>query len=314
MRATAIAGLIFSVSTMSSAGAQSTPSSMPSYAEYLQVNQQGRQQFALDMDNDSLLLTRADGFYTSGNHLISQRVLAKKDHSIVYAWELGQDLYTASDINLRPEQLSPVDHPYAGWLYLGLKREQIQHEGQSLRLGLDVGCFGACAGGEWTQVHLHRLLRQALPQAWNTQLHSEWGAILNAAWRPHAWTLGRNTELNSQVSGRFGNIFSDASVQLQIQYGQWAHSPLAKKQLVFARAELRAVAYNASVQGAYFHQLDHALAPKRLVPEIEFGCQIQDQKWGLNASIIRRGNEIQTLANSSGAQNFARFRISYLLD
>ena len=110
---------------------------LPSTSEYQQVQAQGRSQFVVDVENDSLLMNKDDGFYTSGIHLILNKTLRMPSQSISYGWHFGQDLYTASDIKLKPEQISPVDHPDAGWIYMGVFRELQNSDGSGLRLGLE---------------------------------------------------------------------------------------------------------------------------------------------------------------------------------
>jgi hypothetical protein len=286
---------------------------LPSSAEYAQVKDQGRSLITVDIDNDSLLLTRRDGFYTSGNHLFVKNVLNTKDRSVAYTWALGQDLYTASDIKLLPNQLSPKDHPYAGWLYVGLAREEVRGDGSSTKLGLDMGCLGPCAGGEWTQIHLHRLLQQPLPVAWSTQLKQEWGAVLSAAWSPARLQVNPDLDISGKWKSHFGNIFTDASLEMSTRYGRLNALPEQAASYVFLRGEARAVAYNASLQGGYFNHQTISITPQRLVPEVEFGYQYRNEKWGFLASVMRRGNEIKELREAQGAQNIGKIQISYAL-
>ena len=91
----------------------------PSLTEYQLVQEQGRLTWSLDVENDSMLLKKDDGFYTSGLHLQRKQALVSDNQVLSYRWQLGQDLYTASDIKLKPAQLQKQDHPYAGWLYFG---------------------------------------------------------------------------------------------------------------------------------------------------------------------------------------------------
>jgi hypothetical protein len=73
------------------------------------------------------------------------------------------------------------------------------------------------------------------------------------------------------------------------------------------------VAYNASLQGGYFNHQTISITPQRLVPEVEFGYQYRNEKWGFLASVMRRGNEIKELREAQGAQNIGKIQISYAL-
>jgi hypothetical protein len=288
---------------------------LPSASEYQKIQTQGRTQLILDIQNDSLLLKKDDGFYTSGNHLIISKTLRLPTQAISYGWHFGQDLYTASDIKLKPAQISPVDHPYAGWIYTGVFRELQNRDGSGLRLGLDVGCLGPCAGGEWTQTNLHQALNQPLPQAWSTQLQQEWGLVFNAELAPARWNLVQDMDLASRFKVRVGNIFTDARTELMWRYGRLNDIREDKASFIFARGELRANAYNATLQGGYFNNQSLAMHPRRVIPELEIGYQYRGDgdTWGFYASVIRRGSEIKELSNAKAAQNFARIQFIYTL-
>ena len=286
---------------------------LPSMHEFEKVSTDGRTVFGLLIDNDSLLLKKEDGFYTSGNQLSFGKALTTSSQSITYGARIGQDLYTASDIKLRPEQISSTDHPYAGWLYGGVFRETSDASGQGSRLSLDIGCLGACAGGEWTQNHLHRLLNQPLPQAWSTQLQQEWGAVLAAVWSPSRWVLNQNLDVSPRLKARLGNIFTDASLDVTARLGQLSQLPLQPASYVFLRGEMKVVGYNATLQGGYFANQSLAIGPRRSVGEMELGYQWQSASYGLSASVVRRSSEINELSHSVGAQNFARLNFHYAM-
>lgn len=284
---------------------------VPSLDEWSRVSASGSTVLKLAIDNDSLLLKRDDGFYTSGNQILISKVLNLDNLSLSYGWKIAQDLYTASDIKLYPNQLSPIDHPYAGWLYTGIFKELSNSNGQGWGLGLDLGCLGPCAGGQATQTQLHKLINQPLPQGWNTQLHQEWGVVLSGEWRPARWSLHQHVDVNPSVKARFGNIFTDASLGSTLRLGRLNALPEQPCSYGFLRAEVKAIAYDATLQGGYFSNQQLAVHPKSAVAELEFGYQWRGATYGLYASIIRRSNEIKELDNSMGAQNFARIQFIY---
>lgn len=283
----------------------------PSVSEYEHINTQGKTNWVVDVENDSLLLKRDDGFYTSGNHLWRQSNLREANRLTSYRWTLGQDLYTASDIKIKPSQLSRFDHPYAGWLYFGLSREQQASDGRSYAVGFDLGCLGPCAGGEWTQTHLHQLLNQPLPQAWNTQLKQEWGVVAKLSYAATRLAISNDADLQVRAAARVGNIFADMNSDVLLRWG--ALNALSTDAASFwqARVGLRAVAYNATIQGGYFRRQNLAVSPKRLVPEAELGYVYQGSQWQFLAAVIRRGNEIAELKNAEGSQNFAKISLGY---
>ena len=273
---------------------------------------EGKATWLLNIDNDSFFLNRDDKFYTSGIQIARQYQLRDAAQSTTMGWRFGQQLYTASDIKLTPAQVGPPDHPYAGWLYFGVYKDTHHGNGTYLRLGLDLGCLGPCAGGWWMQSTLHHILNQPLPQAWSTQMRNEIGAVLYAEVAPTRWLLGHSMDVTPVLHGRFGNIFSDAGGGVTLRVGRLNTLPNDPAWYGFVRADERLVAYNATLQGGYFSSNNqYTVAPKRLVGEAEIGLVWNDAPYGFNASIIRRGNEIRDLRNELGMQTFMRLQFSY---
>lgn len=273
---------------------------------------QGRVRNEITIDNDSLLLNRDDGLYTSGLQFDRQYQLRQAQGTLAYGWRIGQALYTASDIKLAAAEVGPPDHPYAAWLFAGAYHGFAADDGSTARYGFDVGCIGPCAGGEVTQTNLHRLLRQPLPQGWARQVSNEAGLVVYGDVAPLRWQLRRDIDLTPNFHGRFGNIFTDAGVGLRLRAGQLDRAQGQSQLLGLARIDVKAVAYNATLQGGYFSGANaHTVAPKRVVGEIELGAQWQYGNVGLRASVVRRTNEISGLANAIGTQNFVRVLFSY---
>ena len=236
----------------------------------------------------------------------------ESEQSTRYGWRLGQELYTTSDVKLRPAQISRPDHPYAGWLYAGLFREARQLDGGYSRLGLDIGCLGPCAGGEWTQTNLHRLLNQPLPQGWSTQFRNEFGAVLYGELAPPRWTYSNWFDAAPSLHARLGNIHTDAGAGLLLRAGKLNSFPDQPALHGFLRVDGRLVGYNATLQGGYFSgDPAHAVQPRRWVGEAEIGVLWNQDSYGVKVSIVRRGNEIRELSNAAGGQNFARVQFLY---
>lgn len=293
-----------------SAQAQSV---LPSIEEYRQVQAGGVTVLALTIDNDSLLMKRDDGFYTSGNQLALRTIWNAPGRSIAYGWHIGQDLYTASDIKLAAQDLQAIDHPYAGWLYLGAFKEFSDAAGRGGRIAIEFGCLGPCAGGARTQTGLHRILNQPLPQAWSTQLQREWGLVLAGEWSPGRWNAGSSLDLAPRFKTRLGNIFTDLSIDASLRLGQLNSLPQQSANYAYLRGELKLIGYDATLQGGYF--ADQALGARlrRNVGELELGYQWQSGRYGLSAAVLRRSSEIKQLSNAIGAQNFARLQFNYAL-
>ncbi|MGV8892276.1 MAG: lipid A deacylase LpxR family protein [Burkholderiaceae bacterium] len=286
--------------------------------DFQTVMAQGKSSIALDIDNDSLLMNRNDGFYSSGVRLTQQYALdvagavGSASHLVTYGWRIGHEMYTASDVKLPPTQVRAPDHPYAAWLYGGLFREKRRVDGAYTRLGFDLGCLGPCAAGEWVQTNLHRLINQPLPQGWSRQMKNEFGAVLYADIAPARWSLQSWLDLQPSVQGRFGNIFTDVTAAVTLRAGILGDLPAAPTQHLYLKLGARAVGRDASLQGGYFSKDNlHTVRPQRLVAQAEAGLQWVRPPFALQAAIVRRSNEIRDLPGSDGAQNFVRLQLVY---
>ena len=273
---------------------------------------EGKSSTMVDIDNDTLLLKRDDRFYTSGMGITQQYARRGAGATAIVGWRIGQEQYTASDIKLPPAEVMPPDHPYAAWLYAGVFKETRRADGGHLKLGLDLGCLGPCAGGEWAQTNLHRVINQPLPQAWSKQVRNEFGVVLHADFAPLRWTPATWIDATPNLHARFGNIFTDAGAGLIARAGQLNLPSDQSATYGFLRLDGRVVGYNATLQGGYFSSGNpHTVKPKRTVGEAEVGLQWTQAEYGVRLSVVRRSNEIDGFANAIGAQNFARLQFSY---
>ena len=272
----------------------------------------GRPTTTLDIDNDSLLLNRADGLYTSGLRIGQNYRVRDGEGWRSAGWRVGQQLYTPKDTQARPEQLGPFDRPYAGWIYGGMYYRLERIDGSELAFGLDLGCLGPCAMGRQSQEGLHQLLDQPQPKGWGSQLSTEFGAVAHVGARGPAWQLARSVDLRPGVAARIGNIFTDLSADVTLRGGQLHPVPGASTVYGFVRGSVRAVAYDATLQGGMFSRdPGRTVEPKRFTGEAEAGVQWQSNRWAVRVSVVVRGNEIRGLGAAEGQQDFLRLSISY---
>lgn len=280
--------------------------------EYHDVSETGRTSHIVDIDNDTLLLNRNDGFYSSGMRYTNLVAKREQGSVTIFGWRVGQELYTASDIKLAPAQIPARDHPYAAWLYAGFFRDVHRADGTRTSVGIDIGCLGPCAGGEWTQTKFHQVIDQPLPKGWSTQVRNELGLMLYGDISPVRWTPRTWLDVTPGFHARFGNIFTDAAASMRVRAGQLNIFPGDPTFHAFFRAELRAVAYNATLQGGYFSRNNpRTVEPKRWGGEADAGVEWRRGQVGIIAALVRRSNEIRDLANAAGTQNFLRLQFSY---
>ena len=274
--------------------------------------EEGRPVSTLEIDNDSLLFSRADSFYTSGLRYSRGYRLNTGEGWRFAGWRLGQQLYTPSDVRIPPARLNPLDRPYAGWLYGGFFYTVINADGSELAFGLDVGCLGPCAGGRATQSFIHKVLDQPEPRGWSSQQGHEPGVVLRVGGRAPFWRFHPNADLRPGISLRAGNIFTDLSAEATLRAGRLQVSADGAGLYGFARGSVRVVGYDATLQGGLFSDMEaRTVRPKRFTAEWELGLQWQQRSWACRLSVIRRGNEIVGLPESLGQQDFLRLVVSY---
>jgi hypothetical protein len=282
------------------------------FDDYQRARKEGVTTHVLDIDNDTLLLNKNDGFYTSGLRYTQIHTMNGAGQMTSFGWRIGQELYTASDIKLPPALIGPPNHPYAGWLYGGLYKEVHREDGTHLRVGVDVGCMGPCAGGYWTQTNFHRVIDQPLPRGWSKQVRNEAGVVLYGDMAPVRWQVGQHADITPGVNGRFGNIFTDVGVGVTARAGRLDALPNGRALYGYVRTDVHAVGYNATLQGGYFSSGNpHTVEPKRVVGEAEIGMMWREGPYGARLGLVRRGNEIRDLPNSIGAQNYLHLQFSY---
>ncbi|HEY0846303.1 MAG TPA: lipid A deacylase LpxR family protein [Noviherbaspirillum sp.] len=281
-------------------------------AEYRHVMARGQVSHVVDIDNDTLLLNREDGFYSSGMRYSYVSTLRESGKRTTFGWRIGHEMYTPSDIKLPAALVAPPDHPYAAWLYGGFFRDERRMDGSGMRWGVDFGCIGPCAGGEWVQTEFHRVLDQPLPRGWSKQVRNEPGIVLYADYSPFKWSPLKALDVTPGVSARLGNIFTDIGANVMIRAGQVNDMPGESTLHGFLRADMRAVGHNATLEGGYFSDNNpHVVEPRRWVGEAEAGVAWRRGRFGVQAGLVRRSNEIRGLPNSVGAQNFLRLQFSY---
>ncbi len=280
--------------------------------ELRRIFAQGRSTTTLDIDNDSLLLRNDDGLYTSGLRLSQSFRLRSREGWRSAGWRVGQQLYTARDTQLRPEDLQRLDRPYAGWLYAGMFYRVEAVDGSELAFGLDIGCVGPCAQGRRTQDLLHSVLNQPEPQGWSSQISNEFGAVAHVGGRGPYYPLGRHADLRPGIAARIGNIFTDVSGDLTLRAGDLRPSTSGATAYGFLRAALRGVAHDATLQGGWIgSESRRTVSPRRVTGELEAGIQWQWLHWALRLSLVARGSEVRGVGYSDGGQEFLRLSISY---
>jgi hypothetical protein len=137
-----------------------------------------------------------------------------------FTLSVGQEVYTPEDkTRTIPD---PEDHPYAGWLYTGIKLQQTDAK-EADTLELQLGIVGPAALGEQAQNLSHKLINNKSSNGWDHQLHNELGIILayEHRWRNHAdeliWNL--NADLIPFAGFALGNVHTNLNSGTAVRLG-----------------------------------------------------------------------------------------------
>ncbi len=221
---------------------------------------------------------------------------------------LGQDIYSQnSRLNTT---VNPDDRPLGALLYLQAGQSVISRSvgGKSnhAMAKLEIGITGPAALGEQVQNGLHDILGVAQVQIWGNQIRPRLGINLHLACTTQlakADPEGRTPlVLNARYELSVGNLLTQAGIGLAVAAGPDARqmnmprparlaNPIVRKVRhwgVIAGASLRAVAYDASIDGdTYGYQSRVSSQP--LQGDVFIGLTASiGERWQLTYALIRR--------------------------
>ncbi len=347
----------------------------------------GIRHFALDWENDSII--SGDGFYTNGIRFalrLTPRVIcidreqapvcidavdrppatwlaqgspnagAKPPRRWItgYSLHIANNIYTASDIEISPAELAiaRTERPYAGWAYVGVARTRTYNNDRVLRLGVDLGCLGPCAGSGPIQTWWHDYITPSSPTplGWSTQIGNEPVVLVTYRDQRLLWptdassesgTGSRRADLAGHFGAQLGNIFTTASAGLTARLGiknmrsyfvghglepalpsimnlasggESGGGSSSSEVFAFVRAEGRFVGYNATIEGRLFGGPDpFARKPRRAVADFELGLAAQLRRCSLVAAYAARSTEIETREFDLADHRWGHVRFTYRL-
>ncbi len=123
-----------------------------------------------------------------------------------YKIYLGQDIYTSTYYN--ETYPSANQHPYAGWLYLGLEKNiEIANDITSI-IRLDIGTVGDDSLAQDTVDMVHSLIDAHKYYGWDTQMEKNVAYILSGK-VIYNYDLTSQININPYVSIQTGNIIQN---------------------------------------------------------------------------------------------------------
>lgn len=237
-----------------------------------------------------------------------------QDGHVRAVFSVGQNMYTASDINLPDPPES--DRPYAGWLHgsVGLINETNRRMDQ---LQLTVGVVGPASLAEPTQKLIHRIVGSPKPRGWDTQLHNEPGLVLTyeRSWRQDILAGdGFGIDMMPHFGGAVGNVATYADAGLMVRAGWRLPADFGPARIqpslpgagffehdvahpigwyLFAGVSGRAVARNIFLDGNTFRD-SRSVDRKILVGDFQAGMAVNIYRARLTYTHVFRSREFKT--------------------
>ena len=237
--------------------------------------------FRFNYDNDFFSAT--DRYYTQGIYLqlimpfIKKSPLSKllipinKNALNYYGINFEQDGFTPRSI--RHDSIYFGERPYASVFFVSHFLISINTEKkQRLSTSLDLGIIGPEALGEEEQKGIHHALQNIQPLGWEYQIASDYVLNYNVKFEK-GLLVKKRIECIGFVGTRLGTLYDDVSIGTIVRSG-WMQSyfknlgmSLSYKNqndsgektnkfqcYIFGKAELKTVAYNATLQGGMFNK------------------------------------------------------------
>ena len=263
----------------------------------------------LSYNNDTFTYT--DRYYTHGFRVeLSHRSIAKfptryvllrmrRSNLNFYGLSLVQDAFTPSSI--KREHIHYGDRPYAAYAYAGafLISENTQRK-LRITTELDAGVIGPGACGYEVQSEFHRMIGDKHPEGWNNQVSND--LVLNYRLKVEKGLLAAkrgDVTLYSEVNA--GTLYTNAISGLELRSGQlgsWSYNANAKwKAYLFGRAQVKAVGYNATLQGGLFNSDDRYVLSgdliERFVSAAQAGIVLAYKKIGVEYGYVFQEKELR---------------------
>lgn len=222
--------------------------------------------FRFSEDNDFLNLTQRgiDRYYTQGIRFeLTYRVTqpkaleklmlrASQQSQDQYSWLLAQQMYTPR----RTFSLDFIgDRPYASILYA---TQQLISYDSAKRLRLttrfDAGIMGPASLGEYTQNLFHKIINNRQAVGWHTQMRND--VVLNYSLAAEKEILrAKLFRIEAKGAAHAGTLLVQAVGGVNLLLGNYQKDKNFRWELFF-KPEVRAVAFNALLQGGVFNQLN----------------------------------------------------------
>lgn len=263
---------------------------------------------------NQLIETLHPGKYTSRNMVVTA----------------GQSMFTPRDRSRT--DLIPGDHPYAGWLYLGLGYNA-RDARQMDTVEVNLGVVGPAAMAQQTQNFFHDLRGTPHFNGWSNQLGNELGVQLVAERKNRVWNesgSGLQFDAITHYGASLGNIRTHLNAGLELRAGSRVPNDFGTSPIrpasdsnaplegpvthrfsdgglhAFISADARAVAHDIFLDGNTFSS-SFSVDKKRFVGDLATGIAWQWPGGKITYARYVRSKEFETQEN---AQVFGSITLS----
>lgn len=245
-------------------------------------------------------------------------------HCVIYpTFSVGQQMYTPEDLeNPLPQ---PGDRPWVAWLYTSLGGAIDTSEKSRHDIEFQFGVTGDAAGGEFGQKFWHELTGSPDPHGWDNQFGPDLG--INAYYNfQHIWKVApegirMDWDFVPSVKAAVGTMKTNVGVGGMFRAGRnitdFPYAPLrpnSRRNLAtlpnlevygFVGADVRAIAYDYTLEGSLFSDEPFVVHPKRYVWDLTIGMTARFRRYNISYAVVRRSEEFdRTAGDDSGVHVF----------
>lgn len=204
-----------------------------------------------------------------------------RDEAVGFSF--NQQCFTPTSI--RVDQILYGDRPFAGAIFLGFHRVSTDSlKSERLSTELDLGGEGPCAKCKETQENIHRWLNNVTPHGWQFQQGN--APVLQYGMKFEKGLMAlRYMDLEGYGLLNAGSLYDNGGLGLGLRAGIMESlftRPQRSKKFrawFFGRAELRGIAYDATLQGGFFgSESPYVIEAKnieRILVRADYGVIIQ---------------------------------------
>ncbi len=155
--------------------------------------------------------------YFTGGISCGGMIHLKNNNTHYLTIALVQKTYTPSNIRLMPEELSPLDYPYAGLTYLSIGYLIFNENNTSYTKGIfSLGNNGPSSGANLIQREVHKIIGDREPMGWSSQL--ELGNFMQTQIEhTHSFLKTNWLKVNTNATINVGSIFNNFFLAMELK-------------------------------------------------------------------------------------------------